>query len=249
MSKNLRPTRYSALSLKDVICLCAGPPNDEAWEEFVSRVGEAIALAVLRTAALWGERSRSLVEDLVQMTYVKLWEDNCRLLRDFAVQYPEAVLGYVKKTAANLTHDYFRHAKSQSAGGNTIHVPANRVEAEAGRESQGSQEQIAFAVFLKQIDEHLKRCLIGPDHARDRMIFWLYFQQGMSAKEIAAMPSIGLGPKGVGSVIERVKQSIREQIIRNPDDDRIYQDLGKSKLPQKVVKVQHGPSVQGTSDG
>ena len=105
-----RPTRYSSLSLKDIVCLCAGQSDDEAWEEFISRVGKAISLTIMRTASLWGEPSRSLIEDLVQVTYLKLWEDNCRHLRDFAMQYPEAILGYLKKTASNTAHDHFKHA-------------------------------------------------------------------------------------------------------------------------------------------
>src|SRR6266542_4519467 len=201
MSSPLRPTRYSSLSLKDVVCLCAGPSDDEAWEEFVSRVRRPISLTVMRTASLWGEPSRSLVEDLVQMTYLKLWEDSCRLLRDFAIQHPEAILGYLKKTAANATHDYFKHGHSQSSGGDEPHVSTSDIEPEAGQETHGSQEKIAFGVFLNEIDEHLKRCLTGSDQERDRTIFWLYFRQGMSTKEIASLPSIGLGAKGVGSVI------------------------------------------------
>jgi len=201
------------LSLKDVVCLCAGPCDDEAWEEFVSRVGRPISLTILRTASLWGEPSRSLVEDLVQVTYLKLWEGGCRLLRDFAIQRPEAILGYLKKTAANATHDYFKHGHSQSSGGDELHVSTSDVEPEAGKEVHGSQEKIAFEVFLNEIDEHLKRCLTGADQERDRMIFWLYFRQGMSTKEIASLPTIGLGAKGVGSVIERLKHGIREQII------------------------------------
>src|SRR5512146_3582640 len=95
MSNVPRPTRYSSLSLKDVVCLCAGPRDDEAWEEFVSRVGKPIGLTIMRTASLWGEASRSLVEDLIQVTYLKLWEDGCRLLRDFAIQHTEAILRYL----------------------------------------------------------------------------------------------------------------------------------------------------------
>ncbi len=213
MSSTPRTARYSSLSLKDVVCLCAGPCDDEAWEEFVSRVGRPISLTILRTASLWGEPSRSLVEDLVQVTYLKLWEGGCRLLRDFAIQRPEAILGYLKKTAANATHDYFKHGHSQSSGGDELHVSTSDVEPEAGKEVHGSQEKIAFEVFLNEIDEHLKRCLTGADQERDRMIFWLYFRQGMSTKEIASLPTIGLGAKGVGSVIERLKHGIREQII------------------------------------
>ena len=213
MLNTSRPTRYSSLSLKDVVCLCAGPCDDEAWEEFVSRVGKPIGLVIMRTASLWGETSRSLVEDLIQVTYLKLWEGGCRLLRDFAIQRPEAILGYLKRTAANATHDYFKHGHSQSSGGGEPHVSTSDVDPEARKEVHGSQEKIAFEVFLNEIDEHLRRCLTGSDRERDRRIFWLYFRQGMSTKEIASLPTIGLGAKGVGSVIERLKHGIREQIL------------------------------------
>jgi len=213
MSNTSRSTRYSSLSLRDVVCLCAGPVDDAAWEEFVSRVGRPISLIIMRTASLWGAPSRSLVEDLIQVTYLKLWEGGCRLLRDFAIQHPEAILGYLKKTAANVAHDYFKHAHSQSSGGDQPHVSTSDVDPEAGREVHGNHEKIAFGVFLNEIDEHLQRCSTGPDQERDRMIFWLYFRQGMSTKEIASLPSIGLGAKGVGSVIERLKHGIRAQIL------------------------------------
>jgi RNA polymerase sigma-70 factor (ECF subfamily) len=186
----------------------------------------------MRTASLWGEPSRSLVEDLIQVTYLKLWEGGSRLLRDFAIQRPEAILGYLKKTAANATHDYFKHSHSQSSGGNNPHVSTSDVEPEAGKEADGSEKKIAFEVFLNEIDEHLKRCLTGPDQERDRMIFWLYFRQGMSTKEIALLPTIGLGAKGVGSVIERLKQGIREQILGNRSDSD--DDQGSEKqIPSK----------------
>jgi hypothetical protein len=44
----------------------------------------------------------------------------------------------------------------------------------------------------------------------------------MTSREIASLPGIGLGTKGVGSVIERLKRSIREQIAapeRQPADE------------------------------
>lgn len=213
MSNTPRPTRYSSLALKDVVCLCAGPIDEEAWEEFVSRVGKPIGLTISRTASQWGRPSRSLVEDLIQVTYLKLWEGGRNLLRNFAIQRPEAILGYIKKTAANTTHDYFKHGHCQSSGGNWPHTSVTDVEPESGNEIHGSQEKIAFDIFLSEIDEHLKRRAAGPDQERDRTIFWLYFRQGMSTKEIASMPSIGLSAKGVGSVIERLKHSTRDYIL------------------------------------
>lgn len=213
ISKSPRPTHYASLSLKEVICLCAEARDDEAWEEFISRVGKPMSFIVMRTASMWGEHSRTVVEDLVQTTYLKLWEGGGRLLRDFAIQRPEAIWGYLKRTAANATHDYFKHSRSQSSGGSERHVSTSDVDLEAGRDVHGSEREIASGILLNEIDEHLKRCLTGPDPERDRMIFWLYFRQGMSTKEIASLPTIGLSAKGVGSVIERVKHSIRDQIL------------------------------------
>ena len=94
------------------------------------------------------------------------------------------------------------------------------MEPEAGNEAHGSQENTAYRILLREIDEHLKHCLTGPDRERDRTIFWLYFKQGMSTKEIASLPTIGLTAKGVGSVIERLKHSIREQILGESAEQR-----------------------------
>ena len=234
MLSTLGTTRYSSLSLKDLVCLCAESGDEESWQEFVARAGKPISLTIMRTASLWGEPSRPLVEDLVQATYLKLWEGGCRLLRDFAVQHPEAILGYLKKTAANTTHDYFKHGHAQSSGGGQHHVSTSDVDPEAGKEVHGSQEKIAFSVFLSEIDQHLSRCLTGPDRERDRMIFWLYFRQGMSTKEIASLPAVGLGAKGVGSVIERMKQGIREQIVGNRPDSGDGERLEQKQSPSRT---------------
>jgi RNA polymerase sigma-70 factor, ECF subfamily len=247
MSNAPRLTRFSSLSLKEVVCLCAGSSDNDAWEEFVSRVGKPISLTIMRTARLWGQSSQSLVEDLVQVTYVKLWEDGCRLLRDFALQHPEAILAYLKRTAANVTHDHFKHGNTQSSGGANPHISTTDVDPEAGKEIDGSEERIAFGVFLNEIDEHLKHSLAGPDQERDRMIFWLYFRQGMSTKEIASLPTIGLGTKGVGSVIERLKHGIREQIVGAGSDPKSAEDNAKSKFPRELVIGLYGAPDYGTS--
>ncbi len=214
MTGSPKPMRYSALSLEDVVCLCAESEDDEAWREFVSRVGRSISITVIRAASLWGQPSRD-VEDLVQATYLKLWEDGCRHLRDFAIKHPEAILGYVKTIAANITHDHFKRLHSQKGGGDKPHNSTSDVDPEAGNEVHGSEEKMAFEILLKEIDEYLRRALTGPDAERDRTIYWLYFRQGMSTKEIASLPTMGLSAKGVGSVIERLKRCVREQILES----------------------------------
>lgn len=230
MSNTVKSTRYASLSLKEVVCLCAGPCDNEAWEEFTFRVGKPLRHVITRTACLWSKPSRSVVEDLVQVIYLKLWEGGRTLLRDFAVERPDAILGYLKKAAANATHDYFKHGHSQSGGGENPHISTTDLDLEDGIQAHASQETIDCGVLLNEIDEHLKRCLCGPDQERDRMIFWLYFRQGLSTKEIASLPTIGLGAKGVGSVIERVKQSLRLQIL-GTTSAMANREEEKAKLP------------------
>ena len=203
--------RYSSLSLKELVCLLwADSCDNEVWEEFVTRVDRPVSLTIIRTASRWGKPSRSLVEDLRQETYVKLLKGGCRLLRDFAIRHPEAILAYVKIIAANVTRDHFKSHPDDEP-----HLALDDVE------PVDCTPGPDFDVLLKEIDGHLKHCLTGPDKERDRKIFWLYFRQGMSTKEIASLPAIGLTAKGVGSVIERLKHCIREQIVglRSDSDD------------------------------
>ena len=189
-------------------------------------MGKPIGLKIMRTASLKGECSRTLVEDLRQETYVKLLQDGCRHVRDFAIQHPEdeAILGYIRRTAVNVTLDHFKLVRTKKRVGDNGHVSTSDVDPEVGKQADGSQERIAFGVLEKEIDELLKHFLTGPDQERDRTIFWLYFRQGMSTKEIASLPKIGLSAKGVGSVIERLKHGIREQIVGSRLDSDVDEE-------------------------
>jgi RNA polymerase sigma-70 factor (ECF subfamily) len=135
------------------------------------------------------------VDDLVQETYLKLCADKCRLLRVFAVQHPEAVLGYIKTIAVNVAHDYFKALHSQKRGSGETAQLLEDVEPPAQSGDIGGQAAMEREVLLKQIDHCLESCSEGPDQGRDRLIFWLYYQQGMSAKAIAALPTVGLTAK------------------------------------------------------
>lgn len=196
----------------------------------MARVRTPIRQIIRRTAAPWGSPPLALVEDLVQVTYLKLWEGGRSLLRDFALQCPEGIVGYLKRIAANATHDHFKHRHSLSSGGDEPHVSTSDVEPVAGTHVHGSEERIAFQLFLSEIDEHLKHCLTGPDRERDRTIFWLYFRQGMSTREIASLPGIGLSTKGVGSVVERMKVSVRDQILASRADSG-ERDISEKQSP------------------
>lgn len=205
-------TSQSLLSAADLIRQCAESNDGEAWNEFVSRFHRPISLSIARTAYQWGEIAQQAVDDLIQDTYLKLCTDRCRQLLEFATQHPEAVLGYVKTIAVNTTHDHFKSLHSKKRGSGEVSQIID-CDAEAAPNTVGGQEAMEREVLFKQIDECIESCLEGPDRDRDRTIFWLYYQQGMTAKDIASLPKIGLSAKGVESVIVRMIRLVRERML------------------------------------
>ena len=200
------------MSAEELIHACAESNDGAAWEEFVFRFHRPISLSILRIAYQWGGTPQQIVDDLVQETYLKLCADKCRLLRDFAVQHPEAVAGYIKTIAVNVAHDHFKSLHSQKRGSGETSQLMEDVEPQARSGDLGGQAAMEREVLLKQINRCLETCSEGPDQERDRLIFWLYYQQGMSAKAIAALPTVGLTAKGVESAIFRLTRLVREQV-------------------------------------
>ena len=206
----------------ELIRACAESTDRTAWDEFVSRFHRPICLSVLRTVHQWGEAPQ-VVDDLVQETYVKLCGNSCGQLLEFAVHHPEAIVGYIKTIAVNVARDHFKARRSQKRGaGNPAHSVED-FETEARSGTLDGQGAIEREVLLKQIDRCLETSSLGPERERDRVIFWLYYQQGMSARAIAALPTIGLNPKGVESAILRLTRLVREQIV----ESRTSRDAGR----------------------
>jgi RNA polymerase sigma-70 factor, ECF subfamily len=204
---------YSLISEVDLIRACAESNDSAAWEELISRFRRAISLSIIRTAYQWGQSPERVVDDLVQETYLTLCANRCRLLLEFAVQHPEAILGYVKTIAVNVAHDHFKALHCKKRGSGEINQIIEDAEPRADICGPGGQAAMERKVLLGQISQCLASCSQGPDQDRDCMIFWLYYQQGMSAKDIAALPTIGLSAKGVESAILRLTRLVRERLV------------------------------------
>jgi RNA polymerase sigma-70 factor (ECF subfamily) len=201
------------MSAEELIRACAELNDGAAWEEFVGRFRRPINLSIIRTAEQWGQAPQEVVDDLAQETYLKLCADNCELLLEFAAQHPEAISGYIKTIAVNVAHDHFKALHSQKRGSGEVGQFPEASEPKAAIESSQGQVAIEREVLFNQISECVETCSAGPDQQRDCLIFWLYYQQGMSAKAIAALPTVGLTAKGVESAIFRLTRMVREKIV------------------------------------
>lgn len=215
---------YSSLSAAELVKKCADSNDQDAWLELVRRFHPVIAAAVLRTARRWCEPPRQLSDDLIQDTYLKLCNDHCRLLRSFRPEHSNSIYGFLQVVAANVVHDHFKaeHAGKRGAGRPAESI-SDRVlpDPHTTAVTAGSSGAMERQIQLRQIDEVLARVVTGQDRKRNCMIFFLYYRQGLTASEIAALPSLGLTTKGVESILARVTNMIRSHI--NPEG------LGRAK--------------------
>src|ERR1700730_3724639 len=153
------------------------------------------------------------VVDLLQETYLKLCADKCRALIEFAEKHSdEQTLAYMKVIAINVTRDQFKSLHSEKRGASETDQLHEDFDPAARSESFGGAGAMDREVFFKEVHEQLKKCAAGAKEDRDCVIFWLYYLQGMTAKAIAAMPTIGLGAKGVETVIHKLTRCLREHL-------------------------------------
>ena len=171
-----------------------------------------IAAAVLRTARHFGDPPRQLLDDLVQDTYLKLCENDSRILRSFQPKHEEAIFGYLKVVASNVVHDHFKSALAGKRGGGQTEAMDDPVEISPKTVSVDNAAVIHRNLELDRIEEILREVTAGKDQERKCTIFWLRHQQGLTASEIAALPFLELTTEGVESVLLRLTNMIRSHI-------------------------------------
>ena len=203
---------FSHLSSAELVRKCAGSGDTEAWAEFIRRFQPVIAAAVLRTARHFGEPPRELIDDLTQETYLKLCEDSSRMLRSFQPRHEDAMFGYLKVVAANVVYDHFKSALAGKRGASQTEAMTEVVQIDPKTAGADGAAAIYRTLQLKQIDHILTQVTTGKDQRKKRTIFWLRHQQGLTASEIAALPSIGLSTEGVESVLLRLTTMIRRHM-------------------------------------
>jgi RNA polymerase sigma-70 factor (ECF subfamily) len=215
---------YDRLAPDEVVQRCIREQSVEAWEAFVRRFQGVIAASVLRTVQRWEKAPLALIDDLVQETYLKLCAEDCRVLRGFQARSEESIFAFLKVVAANVANDHMRAANAEKRGDGRPQAPLEAAARRPGPD-QGRLDRI---VLLREVDQCLSECAPGTEHERDRAIFWLYYRHGLSAQAIANLPALGLGTKGVESVLQRLTRLVRRR-LGDPalGDGRRRRNLGR----------------------
>jgi len=214
---------YADFSSEELIRACAGSKDDPAWAEFIRRFQPVIAAAVLRVSRLWGEQPHSLLDDLIQETYLKLCENDRQLLRNFAHRHKDSIYGFLKVLAANVVHDHFKHVQALKRGAAQTDPLLEPIQIDSRTTGTDSFEIVSQRLQLEQVEKILRQAAAGKDQERNCIIFWLRHRLGLTAGEIASISSFRLTTEGVESVLMRLAIRISDHMI--------------SSTPHREVKV------------
>jgi RNA polymerase sigma-70 factor (ECF subfamily) len=236
----LLPFNMPPLVANRLARLCAYSALAPEWEEFVRLVTPVIALAARRVGTVWGDASEATVSEIVQEVFMKLCEDDRRILREFDDRGNDSFLKLLRMITASVGTDHFRRMRAEKRGGRTNAVPLEpHLSAEDVSDSHATAA-VEWPSLITQLDG-LLRLYPKSVSARDRNIFWLYYRQGLTADAISRIPAIGLSAKGVESALQRLTRLLRETIIKGKPGHRFSRNglplLTKEKGFSPVVAI------------
>jgi RNA polymerase sigma-70 factor, ECF subfamily len=214
--------RYQNLSSTELVRACVASKDEKAWAEFIRRFQLVIGAAVLRTTRRWVDPSGMQLDDLIQDTYLKLCEEDSRLLRTFQPRQEDSIYGFLRVVAANVVHDHFKSVNAVKRGASQTDGMPEPFQ-NGLRSVVDSFDAVSQRLQLEQIDKALRIVTAGKDQERKCTVFWLRHRQGLTASEIAAIPSMKLTTEGVESMLMRLAIMIRGHLL--------------SSTPHREVKV------------
>lgn len=225
-------TDAKRLSNRDLLerLLHAGP-EDRIWEVFVARFQGRIRLVVLRSFQTEAERNpgldagsaREAVLDLTQEVFVKLLESDRRALTRFRGRSEHSIHTYLHTIAVNLVRDHFKKLRAQKtpkSSSSLSNLVQQELESDGPSYDQalvsdgpGPERFVASQELRDRMGAVIQRTSPQASTApRDRLIFRLYFVEGLTVGEIAAIPSVGLTESGIEKCIRRIREALREDL-------------------------------------
>ena len=211
--------------------LVQAAPDDPLWQEFVTRFRPRVRLSVLRCFQTEAARSpgveagpaAEVIDDLTQEVFVRLLDGKRRALSRFQGRTDQSAHTYLSAIAVNLVRDHFKTLRALKTPRATASL-SNPGRPEASKDGPsyaqsvlgvgtGPERYVASSELREEIravvDELSPR---GSTNARDRLVFQLYFIEGLTVGEIAADRSIRLSASGVEKCIRRIRDALKSRL-------------------------------------
>ena len=223
------PTDLRQLDSVELISRCAEHPEDSGlWAEFLRRFAAKIKYFIRGTLRQsMGSESRSAgfsmdpqtsqEADLFQSTILKLVENRCAVLRRFSGKAEDELMAYLAVIARSVVRDHFRRLRAQKRGpwpASIVSSEESEQLGEMGSTSHAWQNSMEREILVRELErvsmETIRIHSGDPD--RDRLIFQLYFKDGLSTAQIAACEGVGLSKTGIEKTLNRLKDRVRTAI-------------------------------------
>ena len=219
------------------------PPDEAAWQEFVRRYHSVIKANVVRYFHLkagqeFERRSQVLedsIEDLVQNVYLRLIDDNSRVLKAFHGKLDNSLPAYLTMISVNVVKDHFRGIKAdkrpkiifsldeliENEGEGRVFIGASsdiHGNQSGGNQSGGKQTGSPSPAFtIEDIDALLNKALSNRNRDRNTLIFKLRYCDGLTLEEIRNSLGLDMSPMGIGSILSRINKQLRQSIQKKSD--------------------------------
>jgi len=205
-------------------------PDDPLWPEFIRRFRGRLRLVVFRCYATESARSPGLdteapaeaVDDLTQDVFLRLLDSDRRALSRFRGRSEHSAYTYLNAIAVNLVRDHFKklRAAKKPRTSASLSSPVMSEDEQSGTygqtlaaEGPGAERFVVSSELRgkirRAVDELSPK---GATSARDRLVFQLFFVEGLTVDEIASNRSIGLSPSGVEKCIRRIRDALRKKL-------------------------------------
>jgi RNA polymerase sigma factor (sigma-70 family) len=192
---------YENLSISELLKLCL-ESGGEVWTAFIDRIQGPVAGKIIRTLGKLADPAT--VDDLVQETWLKLFRDNAAALRRIRDEHQNTIYDYVTTAARRTALDYISQRGPDIPLDELVEPPNSR------------WQEVDKTIRRNEVDHRLRKLSAEPQFERDYLIFWRYYEQGYSAREISEISGINLSVKGVEAVIWRLTNYVRGSL--NPGD-------------------------------
>lgn len=174
--------------------------TDKAWEHLLIAVRPTLARVVYRVSMQWGVRDYTLIEDALQEAFLKLNQQRTRLSVLPVNSSDQQLEAYLKVIAANAAHDFWKDR--QRIDTSSVELCDSLPSSSEDSKVNNVEQSLLSQKFNALLDVNKK----------ERTIFWLYYRQGFTAKEIASIAQFGLGVKGVESLIHRLTTRLKKEL-------------------------------------
>jgi RNA polymerase sigma-70 factor (ECF subfamily) len=167
------------------------------------RYRPAIVRVLVRAGA---SADLATLSDLEQEVWARVVARDGEALRRLRGKDETCVRSFLGTVALNVVRDARRRARARPDPG---HSDPAELE-DLVDDPEGDPERRAADRELQE--RALQAARAETQDERDLLIFQLHYRGGASAAEIAAVPGMGLTPKGVETVLYRLTQRVRRRL-------------------------------------